>query len=243
MRGGHRDAVNASRIRRLLPLLATAVLSACGSSGSPSASSPSGGEDTRTASQIYDDFLTDMASERSVHVTGHQVDSRGSSSDIDVVDTQESASITISASGQTLYLVVTPSAVYAAESRSGPWTAAPADLSVNARSLTLASTVRCGRIEHGTLTKGSVSTVNGQRVIAVNDDGKAAGASPSTVYVTVSTPARLVRVVDHGATTPGGRADCGHAASPGTPATTSATFDFANWGATVTVTPPPSGGV
>jgi hypothetical protein len=231
------------RTRRLLPLLAAAILCACGSSGSPSGSSQSGGEDTRTASQIYDDFLTRMASERSVHVTGHQQDSTGASSDIDVVDTQDSASITISASGQTLYLVVTPGAVFAAENRNGPWTTAPAELATNARSLTLANTVRCGRIEHGTLTRGSVSTVNGQRVIAVNDDGKAAGASPSTVYVTVSTPARLVRVVDHGATTPGGRADCGHATSPGTPPTTYATFDFTSWGATVTVTPPPSGGV
>ncbi|HEX6491968.1 MAG TPA: hypothetical protein VF112_00570, partial [Candidatus Dormibacteraeota bacterium] len=112
-----------------------------------------------------------------------------------------------------------------------------------ARSLTLASTVRCARVEHGTLTRGAVSTVNGQRVIAVDDDGKAPGASPATAYITVSTPARLVRVVEHGASTPGGRADCGHATSPGTPPTATADFDYADWGRTVTVTPPPSGGV
>ena len=103
--------------------------------------------------------------------------------------------------------------------------------------------MRCARIEHGTLTKGAVSTVNGQRVIAVNDDGKAPGASSSTVYISASTPARLVRVVDHGATTPGGRADCGHAVSAGSPSTSSASFDFGDWGGAVTVTPPPSGGV
>ena len=236
-------AMTRTPVRRTMPILAAALVTACGSSGPTSASTPSGGEETRSATRIYADFLSDMASERSVHVTGHQVDSAGSASDLDVVDTQDSASITLTASGQALYLVVTPGSVHAAQSQSGPWTTAPADLATNARSLTLANTVRCARIEHGTLSRGAVSTVDGQRVIAVNDDGKAPGASPSTVYVTVSTPARLVRVVDRGASTPGGRADCGHAASPGAPSTTSATFDFASWGAAVTVTPPPSGGV
>jgi hypothetical protein len=229
-------------LRRAPLVLAVAVLAACGSSGSSGGSAPQT-EESRTATQIYDDFLTDMARERSVHVTGHQVDATGVASDLDVIVTQDSANITLSASGQTLYLVVTPQAVYAAQMRSGPWLTPPADLATNARSLTLVTTVRCARIEHGTLTKGAVSTVNGQRVIAVDDDGRAPGASPSTVYVTVSTPARLVRVVDHGATTPGGHADCGHATSPGTPATSSAVFDFTNWGDSVTVTPPPSGGV
>ena len=236
-------AMTRTPIRRPLLVLAAAVLTGCGSSGSSSASPPSGGEETRSATQVYDDFLTDIARERSVHVTGHQVNSAGTASDLDVVDTQDSASITLSAAGQTLYLVVTPASVYAAQSRSGPWITAPTDLATNARSLTLASTVRCARIEHGTLTKGAVSTVNGQRVIAVNDDGKAPGASSSTVYISASTPARLVRVVDHGATTPGGRADCGHAVSAGSPSTSSASFDFGDWGGAVTVTPPPSGGV
>ena len=230
-------------IRRAPLVLAAAVLAACGSSGSTGGSAPQSSEESRSATQIYDDFLTDMARERSVHVTGHQVDSTGTASDLEYVETQDSASITLSAAGQTLYLVVTPQAVYAAQTRSGPWVTPPADLATNARSLTLVNTVRCARIEHGTLTKGTVSTVNGRRVIAVNDDGKAPGASPSTVYITVATPARLVRAVDHGATTPGGRADCGHATSPGTPPTSNAVFDFADWGRSVTVTPPPSGGV
>jgi hypothetical protein len=228
---------------RPLMLLATAALAACGSSGSPAASPTAGGEQTRSAAQIYDDFLNEMASERSVHVTGHQVDSTGAASDIDVVDTQNAASITLRAAGATVYLVVTPDSVYASQSQSGPWQAAPADLALNARSLTLANTVRCGRIEHGGLTRGATSTVNGQLVIAVEDDGKAPGASPSTVYVTVSGAPRLVRVVDHGATTAGGRADCGHAAASSGPPTSSASFDFRDWGAQVTVTPPPSGGV
>jgi hypothetical protein len=227
---------------RLLPLLAGAALAACGSSASPAASPTSGGEETRTAAQIYDDFLSHMASERSVHVTGHQVDSTGAAADIDVVDTQNSASITYRAAGSIVYLVVTPDNVYASQSQSGPWVTPPADLATNARSLTLSNTVRCGRIEHGGLTRGATSTINGQRVIAVDDDGKAPGASPSTVYVTVSGAPRVVRLVTHGATTAGGRADCGHAAASG-PQTTSATFDFSDWGATATVTPPPSGGV
>ena len=54
---------------------------------------------------------------------------------------------------------------------------------------------------------------------------------------------RLVRVVDHGGSTPGGRNDCGHAAASGGPPTKSAKFDFTDWGRAVTVTPPPSGGV
>jgi hypothetical protein len=232
------------RTRRMLPIVAPlAVLAACGSSASSGASPTSTGEETRTAAQIRDDFLTDMATEPSVHVTGHQVDSDGTASDIDVLDTQESASITLRSAGTTIHLVVTPGAVYAAQRPTGPWVNPPADLATNARSLTLANTVRCGRIEHGSLTKGAVTTIDGQRVVAVDDDGRAPGASPSTVYVTVSMPARLVRVVDHGATTPGGRSDCGHAASAGSPPISTATFDFTDWGRSVTVTPPPSGGV
>jgi hypothetical protein len=227
--------------RRLL-LLATAALAGCGSSASPAASPTAGGEETHTAAQIYDDFLNDMASERSVRVTGHQVDTTGAASDIDVVDTQNAANITYRQAGATVYLVVTPDNVYASQSQSGPWVTPPPDLVTNARSLTLANTVRCGRIEHGGLTRGATSTINGKRVIAVDDDGKAPGASPSTVYVIVSGAPRVVRLVTHGATTPGGRPDCGHAAASG-PQTTSATFDFSDWGATVTVTPPPSGGV
>jgi hypothetical protein len=227
---------------RLLPLLAGAALAACGSSASPAASPTAAGEETRTAAQIYDDFLNDMAAERSVRVTGHQVDSTGAAADIDVVDTQNAANITFRAPGGVVYLVVTPDNVYGSQSLSGPWVTPPADVVTNARSLTLSNTVRCGRVEHGGLTRGATSTINGQRVIAVEDDGKAPGASPSTVYVAISGAPHVVRLVSHGATTAGGRPDCGHAAASG-PQTTSATFDFGDWGATVTVTPPPSGGV
>jgi hypothetical protein len=61
------------------------------------------------------------------------------------------------------------------------------------------------------------------------------------VYVALSGPPLLVRVEQHGATTPGGRADCGHAPNDTSPATKSATFDFTAWGSTVSITPPPSG--
>jgi hypothetical protein len=234
-----RETLMTPRLPRTLLLMAVA-LSACGSS-SP-ATSP--GEQTRTAQQIYGDFLDQMTRETSVHVVGHQVDTTGATSDIDVLDGQSSARITLVTQGATLYLVVTAAQVYAAQSIEGPWITAPADLAVNARSLTLANTVRCGRIEHGGLTRGAVSTIDGQKVIAIDDDGRAPGASPSTVYVAVTGAPRLVRVVDHGAGTPGGRTDCGHAAAAASgPPTLSAKFDFSDWGKPLTVTPPPSGGV
>ncbi|HEY2703572.1 MAG TPA: hypothetical protein VGL20_07780, partial [Candidatus Dormibacteraeota bacterium] len=186
-----------NRPHRPLLLLAAAGLAACGSSGSTTTTPTAGAEETRSAQQIYDDFLTAMAKEQSVHIAGHQVDTTGATNDIDVLDTQNAASITLTAQGTSIYLVVTPDRVSAAQSKSGPWVTAPGDLATNARSLTLANTVRCGRLEHGGLTRGPVSTVNGQRVVAIEDDGKAPGASPSTVYVSVTGIPRLVRVVQH----------------------------------------------
>jgi hypothetical protein len=231
------------RQRPLLLLVTAAGLAACGSSGSTAASPTAGAEEARTAQQIYDDFLTSMASERSVHIAGHQVDSGGATNDIDVLDTQNAASISLTAQGTSIYLVVTPDRVYASQSRNGPWLTAPADLATNARSLTLANTVRCGRLEHGGLTKGAVSIVNGRRVVALEDDGRAPGASRSTVYVSLTGPPRLVRVVQHAAATPGGRADCGHAGAGSSPGISSASFDFSDWGAAVAVTPPPSAAI
>lgn len=226
--------------RHLAPLLAAATaLAACGS-GSPSGSPAPAPEQSRSAAQIYADALADLSTEKSVHVVGHEVDSAGSASDIDVRDTQNSASITLRATEATVYLVVTPDNVYVSQSQAGPFIAAPTDLATNSRSLTLVNTVRCGRLEHGHLTKGPISTVDGQKVIAIDDDGKAPGASPSTAYVAISGLPRLVRVEDHGATTPGGAPNCGHAGASGPP-TASASFDFEDYGAPVTVTPPPSG--
>jgi hypothetical protein len=231
------------RRHRPLLLLAAAGLAACGSSGSTTASPTAGAEEARSAQQIYDDFLASMALEKSVHIAGHQVDSGGASNDIDVLDTQNAASITLTVQGTSIHLVVTPDRVYASQSGNGPWLTAPADLATNARSLTLANTVRCGRLEHGGLTRGAVSTVNGHRVVAVEDDGRAPGASPSTLYVSVTGRPRLVRVVQHGVATPGGRADCGQAGAGSSPGISSATFDFSEWGVAVSVTPPPSAAI
>ncbi len=229
--------------RHLAPLLAAVTaLAACGS-GSPSGTPAPAPEQSRTAAQIYADALADLATERSVHVVGHEVDSTGTASDIDVLDAQNSASITLRAAGATIYLVVTPDNVYASQTQAGPWVTAPPDLATNSRSLTLVTTVRCGRIEHGHLTKGAISTVDGQRVIAIHDDGKAPGASPSTAYVAISgLPASDPRRVT---TAPPPRAARRTAATPAPAARRrrARASTSSDWGAPVTVTPPPSGGV
>lgn len=226
---------------RLLALAAAAVLAGCGSA-SPShptatATQP---EASRTAQQIYGDSLTEMARQRSVHIVGHQVDSTGAGADVDIVDTARSARVVLRDSSGTAYLVVTPDAVEVSPTPDGPYRAAPADVTIEASSLPLQPTVRCARTEHGALTKGPTSTVDGTRVIAIQDDGRAPGASPSTDYVAISGPPLLVREVVHGATTPGGRVDCGHPPEDTSPPTVSATYDFRDWGRAVTVTPPPT---
>jgi hypothetical protein len=246
----HHRAEIAMTCRRLVVLLAAAAsATACGSS-SPSSSHPSPTarpsgpaqpEESRSAQQIYDDSLAAVAQQRSAHITGHQVDTAGTAVDVDVVDTAQSARVTLRAADGTIYLVVTPGAVFVSGSASGPYRTAPTDLATEASSLTLEATVRCGRIEHGALTKGAISTVNGIRVIAIEDDGKAPGASPSTTYIALSGPPLLVRVVARGATTPGGSIACGHSPNDTGPPTVSATYDFGDWGAPVTVTPPPGG--
>jgi len=216
-----------------------AALGACGSSGSQGSSQD---ESSKSAAQIYADALNAMTEQRTVHITGHQVDTTGASADLDVVDALDSARITLrTSSGGTFYLVVTPDVVYGSQSLAGPYQQAPPDLATQVRSLTINFTVRCARIEHGTLTKGATSTVAGQRVIAIDDNGRAPGASASTVYVALTGPPLLVRVEQHGATTKGGTADCGHPPSDTSPPTKSAVFDFTGWGTPVTITPPPSG--
>jgi hypothetical protein len=225
---------------RLIVLAAAAVLAGCGSSPSHATPTATHPEASRTAHQIYDDSLTAMTRERSVHIVGHQVDSTGAAADIDIVDTARSARVILRDSSGTAYLVVTPDAVEVSPTPDGPYGAAPADVTIEASSLPLQPTVRCARIEHGALTKGPTSTVDGTRVIAIEDDGSAPGASPSTDYVAVSGPPLLVREVVHGATTPGGRVDCGHAPDDTSPPTVSATYDFRDWGRAVTITPPPT---
>lgn len=223
------------RHRRTGVLLLTgalgAVLAACGSGGGTV-----NDESARSATQIYADTLAAMARVSHVHITGSQTDATGTTR-LDADITQSAARITFhAAAGDTLIVVVGGNAYGSQDG--GLFITLPADVASRAQAATLARTVDCSHTEHGALTKGAVSTVDGVRVIAILDDGRAPGASPGTTYVALDS-ARVVRTVQSGRTTAGGSARCGHTPDD---TTSAATEDYDYSGSEPSITPPPNPG-
>ena len=98
---------------------------------------------------------------------------------------------------------------------------------------------------HGTLTS-STSSVGGQAVTELRDPGDAPGSTPGTFDVAASGPPYPVRLVSNGVKTPGGPTPSPECESSSTTSSSSsssaqsATITFSEWGAPVSVTPPPN---
>ena len=222
-------------MRRFLVMTtaALAVISACGSSSESNSSAPSG-EESKSAQQIFDDALNAFDQQQAVHFRTSSTDSSGTSK-VDNLTTGDSARATVTdPSGTAVVIVVTGGKAYLSQGGSAfqPLTG---DLLSQAQAITLHHTVTCVRKEHGTLSKGQISTVNGKRVIAIVDDGKAPGASPGSVEVALDGTPLPVRIEQTGANTAGGSPECGHS-EKGT--ATSQTTDLDYPQGPVTITPP-----
>jgi len=213
--------------------LAVGLVIALGGCGSSSSSGGGSDEASKSADQIFSDLVAAMKQVDHVHITGTQTDDSGTAQLTGDV-TQTSARVEVKANGNDTVFIVTGGKAYGSQN-GGPFSELPADLTVQVSVATLAKTIECAQSEHGTLAKGEVSTLNGVRVIALTDDGKAPGASPSTAFITLDGPARLIETRQTGRTTPGGRADCGHSS---TDTTTAQQSDFDYSGPTPTITPP-----
>jgi hypothetical protein len=213
---------------------AAAVVAAAGC-GSSSTSSGSG-EENKTADQIFNDALSALDSQPVVHVSQTSTDSTGKAKqDATITGDAGRASIT-DPSGSTTIIVFTGGQAYASVGGSA-FQQLTGDLQTEVSSITIHHTVGCARTEHGTLTKGSISTVNGKRVIAIMDDGKAPGATPGTVDVALDGPPLPVHIEQTGPATAGGSLACGH--SPQS-SVTAQTIDFDYPGGNVTITAPPA---
>lgn len=210
--------------------LGTAIgLGACGSS-----SSSTSAEESKSVDQIFNDALNALNAVTQVHLSETATDSSGTSK-IDAIITGDSGRATVTdATGAVTMLVFTGGAGYA--SQGGAFQALDPALTTQISSITIHNTVSCARKEHGGLTKGAISTVNGKRVIAITDDGKAPGASPGTVYIALDGPPLPVQIVQNGPSTAGGSPACGHS-TPSTTKNQTANLDYP--AGNVSITAPP----
>jgi hypothetical protein len=206
--------------------VAAGAIAACGSS------SPSGnGVAAKSPSAILSSATTAIQGAKSVHVSGALSDGGQSIKlDLNILSgqgakgsmSQNGLSFQLIASGKYVYINGSPAfwkkfgGVAAATLFQGKWLKAPANSSsfASLSSLTnLHSLAQALLTGHGTLSKGSTTTVNGQKVIAVTDSSKS-----SKLYVATTGKPYPIEI-----------AKTGSAAQH---------VDFDNYNAPVSLTPP-----
>lgn len=206
--------------------MAAGAIAACGSS------SPSGnGVAAKSPSAILSSATTAIQGAKSVHVSGALSDGGQSIKlDLNILSgqgakgsmSQNGLSFQLIASGKYVYINGSPAfwkkfgGIAAATLFQGKWLKAPANSSsfASLSSLTnLHSLAQALLTGHGTLSKGSTTTVNGQKVIAVTDSTKS-----SKLYVATTGKPYPIEI-----------AKTGSAAQH---------VDFDNYNAPVSLTPP-----
>jgi hypothetical protein len=210
----------------VVAVLTAAVIAACGSS------SPSGnGVASKPATDILTSATNAIQGAKSVHVSG-ALSSGGQSIKLDLnILSGQGAKGSMSQNGLSFQLIAAGKYVYingspnfwkkfggtaAATLFQGKWLKAPANSSnfASLSSLTdLHSLAQALLTGHGTLSKGSASTVNGQKVIAVTDSSKS-----SQLYVATTGKPYPIEIAKTGAA--------------------AQHVDFDHYNATVTLTPP-----
>jgi hypothetical protein len=220
----------------LLAVLAVALtLLGC---GSPPATAPRSTPGSRSADQLYADYLTALRSARSEHYSGTVAFSDGTSVTLEVTATQTTAHLIARSQGVAVEEVVAGGRAYQRGGSHGPdWVVLPADEARSAEALTIQREADCAAREHGRLRIGPQTRIGGRPVATIVDDGTGAGAAPQNSYFTLDAPVHLVRVVQTGPESRGGSADCGH--QPGAVAV-SASVDYDSFDSPVRITPPPN---
>ena len=183
-------------------------MAACGSS------SPSGnGVSSKSANDILTSATKAIQGAKSVHVSGALSDSGQSIKlDLNILSgkgakgsmSQNGLSFQLVAAGRYVYINGSPNfwkkfgGSAAATLFQGKWLKAPANSSnfASLSSLTnLQSLAKALLTGHGTLSKGSTSTVNGQKVIAVTDSSKS-----SQLYVATTGKPYPIKIAKTGST-------------------------------------------
>jgi hypothetical protein len=97
---------------------------------------------------------------------------------------------------------------------------------------------RCLVTEHGTLTRGGTTTVDGQRAIVIIDKGDRPGSAPGKLYVAATGEPLPLRIVTTGKQRPGGHKDpeCGD----DTPAEAGDTVVFSDYNDPLDISAPPA---
>ncbi len=208
-------------------MLAAGAIAACGSS------SPSGnGVAAKSASDILTSATNAIQSAKSVHVSGSLSDGgQAIKLDLNILSgqgakgsmTQNGLSFRLIAVGKFVYINGSPNfwkhfgGSAAASLFQGKWLKAPTNSSdfKSLSSLTnLHSLAQALLTGHGSLTKGSTTTVNGQKVIAITDSSKS-----SKLYVATTGKPYPVQIAKGGST--------------------AQHVDFDHYNATVGLSPPP----
>ncbi len=182
-----------SPVALLLGILVLAlVLAGCGSSSSSSGN----GIESKSASAILEATKTAASEAKSVHIEG-SINSEGKPITLNMeLLAGKGGKGTIGQEGFTIQLIQVEGSVYingsssfykhvggaaAAQLLQGRWLKAPAnsgELASLASLTNLSKLVDSALASHGTLTKGSTATVNGQKAIALHDTTKG-----GTLYV------------------------------------------------------------
>jgi hypothetical protein len=200
-----------SYLRRTSPaVLLTAVLLAAGCGGS-SSSPPGNGVEAKSPTEILEATKLAASEATSVHIAGSIV-SEGKPITLDMeLLAGKGGRGKIGQEGFTIDLVETGGSVYingsaafyrhvggtaAAQLLQGRWLKAPAnsgELASLASLTNLSTLIDTALASHGTLTKGSTTTIAGQSAIAVNDTSKG-----GTLYVATTGKAYPLEIAKNG---------------------------------------------
>ena len=227
------------------------LLTACGSASS-------NGEADKTADQILADAVAALKSAKSVHLqgsgtTGGSGPTSGSITVSADLASGGSARGEFSLAGAHLSLVSSGGKFYlkgrdffskvagaqAATVIGDRWVILPANAATQGfeQFTDLSTLATCVGLQHGTLSKGGTASVAGQSAIILIDKGDKPGTQPGKFYVATTGTPYLLEVDMTGTAAPGtppGSAQCGGAS------TGAGSFTISQFGASVSVTPPPN---
>jgi hypothetical protein len=216
-----------SRVRStILTVSLAAALAVGGCGGGASSSSGGGGEAGKDPAAILKDVKRDLAKVKSMHLSGTLPGKGKTTKLVADVFVSGSASLELTEGASSVRMLVLPTAVYLkgndaywrdaggaaiAEKVGDRWVKAPAEAGKSLQPILdefspkkLASCIDVGL---GTISTKGTETVDGQEVVVLQDAGDKPGTSPGLLYVTTDAPNLPVRVINKGATKPGGTVD------------------------------------
>lgn len=238
-------------VRRATALAAGAVALVAVGVVAYAAPGASAGEAGKDPDQIFRDMVSTMAGLHSYHLSQSGQGDHGASSEELSVRAPDTATGTVSVKDVTAQSIIVGNNAYmqgAAFFRQMFPEVAPAlgdrwvRVADQAQHFTFgspSSIARCMPLEQGTLTKGTVTTVAGQRAIELIDGGDRPGSGVGSYAVQLEGPHYLLRMNRSGGTRAGGAAACGDVQA----GTATFTVDFDRFNASVAPITVPTGAI